>query len=719
MDTSPEIQQALAIRDYRRLVELLGSEPAETLGPLGRTLRFARNMLALHERDTALATVIENTPTTGRVRIGPARDGSETLMRVGSPTNPLCPAGTPKGEVDRATRLLAELDDRSVSVLVSGVGDGYALGVLAAERADSLGAERPVFVVEPDAEFFRSVLLLHDWSGSGSPLLLERIFLVIGDDWADRLAALLEPDAQLLPPKATLASGPQHAGVVDALSRITETLAAETERRKTRIFRHNLGVCPDDTAGRLTRPGARVLLFTTRFSTVLQHSTRHLAEGFRRTGCETEIVIERDPWRQQTIPSILGVVERFRPDLVVQINHHRHENPGLLPDTVPFVCVVQDNLANLLDGRAGGSMGPTDFAAGSWIRRYALDHGYPPDRCIEIPRLTRAPELPAVHTGGGADILYVSNHSATPVRALDLAAEDLDQAQPEAARIVRACGADLIAHGDDGGVIEDSIELDAFVGESCARHGFTGLAPDTLSILSDRLSVTVNNALYRRAGLRWVARAAEALSLKLVLHGRGWEDNPEFGRFAGGVIDYATALPEATSRARFCMVLEPYHPTQHQRALDTWMWGGLPLIRRRRRDAQQREFDRWIVRLPPDAATLADALGSLGDDADEFERVYHNQLGLHAWDGRGDLIELHRERERRGVGDLNTLPPFYDDIAFSDEEELARVMRTLTDDPDRYAEIRRTQHDWVRPRFSYESGARRLLEQVAANMPGA
>jgi hypothetical protein len=713
------IERALAERDYPRLIDLLGPEPA---GPLARTLRFARNMLALKARDPELAAELETLPATGRVRLVTAPDQRESLALAGHADNPLCPGGSPSAVIEQTTRQLAEIPDPSRSVALAGVGDGWALTLLATERPDIVGRQRVVFVVEPDAEVFRSAMLLHDWHEG--PLASGRFMLCVGAGWRERLLSVLTPDSRLPPPQriVRLSRGidPIRAAIEEALSRIT----LEIQQRKDALASFYADQSRARLADRIAHAaGTRVHLLTTRHSSVLHHSTRDLEEGFRRLGCSTRLSIEAEPWEHQTNAALLGELLDFRPDLVIQIDHHRHETPGIIPDQVPFVCIIQDNLPNLLSRDAARKMGPTDFAAGSWVRRYVLEHAYPPARTIEIPRLAPAPASPpprpATRRPGDPDLVYVSNHAATPEQALEQAIASTDPAWTAAREIIRAAGEDLLARYEQGGCVEDSTDLDAFVAESCARRGITPPPPEAMLAIGDKLGVTVNNALYRRQGLRWAVRAAEALGLALRLHGRGWEHNPEFAPFAAGVIDYRRELPEATLHARACLVLEPYFPTQHQRALDTWLAGGLPLIRRRDRDRRQLDLIAWLDRLPLEIDTLEAALDALPPhDAAALREAHERHQGLNAWDGRGDIIALYRARERDGLGQMGRPPPRFEETSFMDQASMTALVRALVEEADRLEVARREQHDWARAGFTYEVGARRLLTKVAGVLGG-
>jgi hypothetical protein len=719
------IEAALARRDYPALLDAI--DATQTDAALARTRRFAANMLALRDRDPALAAEVESAPTTGRVRLVTTPDGADSLALADQAgvDNPLCPGGTRHAALEHAAAELRRRPDAAQSIALAGVGDGAVLTRFAAEPPDMLGRQRVVYVIEPDAEVFRSAMLLCDWSGDAGPLRSGRFRLAVGADWAQRVAEDIAPDSRLPPPRSAVRLCRDPRPIAAALQQAADAVRTEITERRRRLDEAYRGVTPAQIAARLRAvEGARVLLLTTRYSTVLQHSTRDFARAAEALGAHSRVVIEDEPWQQHMIASLLGEVLGFRPDLVLQIDHHRHETPGVFPDIVPFVCVIQDNLPNLMSRGAVTKLGPLDFATGAWVRRYVLDFGYPEPRCIEIPRLTpeREADITADRPAEAPDLLYVSNHSADPAEAVERTAASLEKTWPEGAAIVRAAGPDLIARYAEGGCVEDELDLAAFIADACARHGLRPPPPDRLTSLTDTVNVAINNPLYRQQGLRWAVDAAESLGLTLALHGKGWEGRPDFARVARGFIDYRD-LPEATRNARFCLTLEPYFPTQHQRALDTWMWGGLPLIRRRRRETRQLEFNAWIDRLPDSVRTLDDALAALGEaspsDAHALREAHEHQQRLHAWDGEGDLIALYRERADDGVGDLMDLPPRFDEIAFGDRAELVATIRRLLEDEPAADDIRRAQHEWVRPRFSYERGVERILRGVAARTPGA
>ena len=97
-----------------------------------------------------------------------------------------------------------------------------------------------------------------------------------------------------------------------------------------------------------TRP-LRVVLMTSRYTTVLQHVTRDLADGFEQLGHQATVLCEARPGESMIA---FGTAERLldlEPDFVFVIDHNRPEYAGLLPSGLPVVTWVLDELPALKD----------------------------------------------------------------------------------------------------------------------------------------------------------------------------------------------------------------------------------------------------------------------------------------------------------------------------------------------------------------------------------
>src|SRR5207247_108876 len=151
------------------------------------------------------------------------------------------------------------------------------------------------------------------------------------------------------------------------------------------------------------------LLLTSRFTTVLQHSTRDAADALARLGWETRVLIEPSSHHHMPSRGVRGAVLEFRPDVVITIDHLRRDRPGIIPPALPFICWIQDNLANLTNRDAGASITARDFILTCSQPQYTRDFGYPARQCVYLQKLTRVPPRPAAWTSDGDDLAFVSN----------------------------------------------------------------------------------------------------------------------------------------------------------------------------------------------------------------------------------------------------------------------------------------------------------------------
>jgi hypothetical protein len=90
----------------------------------------------------------------------------------------------------------------------------------------------------------------------------------------------------------------------------------------------------------------RVMGFISRFSSFLKYCMRDLLDGFDRTGAITSVCSEEENYYLSNIEHFIEEINRFKPDIILTIDHFRHEFDGV-PDSVPFVNWIQDMLPNI------------------------------------------------------------------------------------------------------------------------------------------------------------------------------------------------------------------------------------------------------------------------------------------------------------------------------------------------------------------------------------
>ena len=291
----------------------------------------------------------------------------------------------------------------------------------------------------------------------------------------------------------------------------------------------------------------RVLVMTTRFSTVLQYSAADTADAFGKLGWDVHFLIEPTAWHGLNRIAMRQAVAQFKPDLVFQIDHLRSEYGELFPPNLPSVCWIQDHLQNLMDRKAGASITQRDFVLTASEQTYHEKFSYPLRQCIYQNKATRVPEVPATWEQDGDTMVFVSNCSHDPNELASKLVKRIEQ------RGVADAGEDLcdrmIARYAAGGAIATMADLREALDAVEAEHRICAGTNEQRDILLHALWHPFNDTLYRQQALRWAASCADSMGLTLALYGKAWDKNAEFSRFARGYAGYGAELEELTRRS--------------------------------------------------------------------------------------------------------------------------------------------------------------------------
>lgn len=237
---------------------------------------------------------------------------------------------------------------------LAGLGSGYEL--LAAFRATELPIaemaefEVPVYLIESKSELWLLNLLLHDLQ----PLLAARRLRIYHDanteaelsaEFSKFEAALpdmlfdLDPQAPIsaervyqLSLEARQDRADRHAVNLQQVADYYRGINAEQWRQKF----------SPEQVGEL-----RVMGFISRFSSFLKYCMRDWLDGFERLGATIELCSETENFYLSGIEHLVDDINRFKPDLILTIDHFRHEFEGI-PESVPFVNWIQDMLPGIL-----------------------------------------------------------------------------------------------------------------------------------------------------------------------------------------------------------------------------------------------------------------------------------------------------------------------------------------------------------------------------------
>lgn len=686
---------------------------------------LCRNLVSLSTTRPEVASQLASLQPDGSVTIVASGTGHPTLalQRPDGQSALLSTADRPLAAAESSLQQLRPALAKGVGIGLAGIGDGYLLYRLAREQTKLfMTTAVPVFVIEPDLQTLLHVLMIHDFSGSDGPIEQHRFTWYTGPQWPARFHQAMTDDIYRGTPTVTIGFTAAAASVRATLQSISEQVAAADQAVRARVEAYYRDYRPEDLQ-RLLAPDAprkpRVLLPTTRFSTVLQYSNQDTAAAFEQLGWEARVLIEPSPAHRLFQRGIIQELESFKPDLVLQIDHLRHEHQGTFPPNLPFVCWAQDHLPNLI-GDAGKQVGPTDFVLTDGVPTYVRDFYYPASQCIGLPKLTSAR---SGHSGGHTlaqveDVVFVSNASRTPDVLLN---ERLAETTGADCRELTAAVAQRILDSFESGTpITTYVLVRELVEKTLTELGLVA-SRDAVRGVAAWLYHPFCDAVYRQQAMTWAADACRDLSLTFGLYGKGWDEHPQLAAHARGPITNGPALHELTRRAMINLQVVPYL-CLHQRLLDGLCAGGFFLIREHLSDvAPQAMMDLLAQNDADDAMTVAEARAALAaatpDVRSRFESLLQDCRDCLCNSGVEDAVEYVRSLQEigflvRGEGVL----PAFGQVSFRDAGSLREQIRRFAGRPDERARFTALQRQSVIQRFTYRAGIERVIRTVAQRL---
>lgn len=682
--------------------------------------RLAANLASLQQHRHWVYDLLVSLPAQQQFSIVATASGRPTIqvqLPDGAVTT-LAGGPDPLAAAAGALPKLYEQTSAGEAIALCGMGDGY-LSVLLAHNPPALfmDKQQAVYLIEPEPQVVLQCLMIHDLSGAAGPIEQARFQWFIGPGWGDELKAVVGGDLLLPCPTVTVGQGLDTKRIVERLGSIVQNLVDRDAWRTAEVAKYYDQLDPARLAkifgGGAGRP-PRVLLLTTRFSTVLQYSTRDTAAAFERLGWEARVLIEPTPFHRVLRSGIAAALAEFKPDLVFQIDHLRQEHNGLFPERLAFACWIQDHLPHLASREVGARVGVNDFVLTDAIDTYEAKFAYPRRQCIPLPKLTVEPNLILAAEGGrGGDIVFVSNASR-PADVMEAEALRLYGQTPETRELISDCcrritatygrGESLPTYSDVCGVLRGAL---AGLRMSLAADGFDALAR--------WLTHPFNDALYRQQALRWAAAVARREGLTLALYGKGWEANPEFAPFARGPVEYGEGLGDVTRRSRINLQVVPYL-CLHQRLLDGLMAGGFFLVRSHPADVAPAALLRLLdERLGRNVMTTPEALARLpGDERCELLGRIAACRSCLCTTGDEDVVAMVRAWEEAGQLDAaEGVLPRLDEVSFTDEASLAKCVGRFAHAPELRRAVASAQRASVGRRLSYDAGVRRVVIRMA------
>ncbi|WP_229427588.1 glycosyltransferase family protein [Methylomonas fluvii] len=485
-----------------------------------------------------------------------------------------------------------------------GLGAGYEL--LAAFRAtespipEMAEFEVPVYLIESKPAVWLLNLLLHDLQ----PLLAAgrlRIFSDLAAE-ADLVAEfskfeaalpdiLFNPDTDAaisservyqLSVEAKQARAERHAANLRQVADYYQSISIEQWRQKFSA----------EKAGDL-----RVMGFISRFSSFLKYCMRDWLDGFQRLGATTLLCSETENYYLTNIEHLIDEINRFKPDLILTIDHFRHEFEGI-PESVPFVNWIQDMLPNIRFNEM--APGPCDLNF-VFARRWLSFNTLPLYRDYPLQFLplgfNDSQYYPLQEETVDCDVLLVSHLEAPgktlqPLRdpTLDMSLLEQEDAMLRSGALNLAQLRELYAVLERHCALMTMTEFEEFctfhLGETADE--FRNLYAGHGLAVSDRvievLLCTKGNRLhfdYLNRMKTWPIQllASSCPELEIHVYGKNWQHYPAYRRFAKGVADNGKSLNKIMSKAKICLNSNP-GVTLHMRALEIMASGSFMLSRR-------------------------------------------------------------------------------------------------------------------------------------------
>src|SRR3954454_20913427 len=310
--------------------------------------QFDQNLAALRTRDAALASRLAALKPSADYFVTASDRRLELARQLdGQPLEVISNRVLPEGAAQIAMKLFPT-GKCTEPVLVAGLDQGWlwnALYELEIHTPHAPGHTPPLYFLTADLERLRVVMHLHDWR---QLLADSRTRLFAGDDAVAQAQQHMTENLHVPMPKlcVTVDQATWPTGTnIDTVTGFALNIANQRIKQlKTKIDAAyaNFG------AGRQLNSGEplRVMGITSRFTTFLQYSMRDWLQAFEALGHETQLLIEPEPAAQFNPLVFADAVARFRPDLIVMIDHYRGEFNGL-PANIPWVMWVQDQLPNM------------------------------------------------------------------------------------------------------------------------------------------------------------------------------------------------------------------------------------------------------------------------------------------------------------------------------------------------------------------------------------
>lgn len=416
--------------------------------------------------------------------------------------------------------------------------------------------------------------------------------------------------------------------------------------------------------------GARILGFTSRFTTMLQYSTRDIGHALEELGYEFDLIIEKDDHRDHTTLTTSRSVYEADAALVIMINHFRSERVNSLGG-VPVLSWVQDPVELVFSEETGKAIGPLDFVCGYYSERCVRAFKYPAARFFPatVPVSTRIYHNGPIDADKQAqyecDVMYVGHlHDTVEEHHKKWLKLNPQQIHPLLNRIY-----EYVTKLHKRGDFLELRQCLPYVHSLLHEAGCT-LPENDIEKIANYYMFRLFDILFRIQTLHWVAQWSEKFNRSFRLYGNGWSKDSLLSKYAVGPIEHGEELRCAYRCAKLCVQTIP-GGFAHQRAFEALASGSLVL-------------GRYI---PPDFGDLT------------LEQYLNHQ----------------REDEPILFGSLRSFGAL-DRVVFDSADSFASLAEKYFADAELRNEIQQKFASIVQKRFTYMSELKRLIEKIRTTL---
>jgi hypothetical protein len=558
----------------RAMLDQIGRLPSGEVPSQALQQRFIANVNALRARKADPAERLAAAPAPFTFRVFQSRAGN--LHAIRHHATPRLDLIFPLIDARRAAATLPlPPADLATSFLLVGVPSPHLLRRLLESTAD--GYRPPIDIIEGDPAILAIWLHMID-----DPAVFAdgRVSLFTGSQAVDDYRAYITRTPGRIPASLILTNHrpPAHWNQARVDGSITTGLARAIRQRqiaqRTALDDryHNRDAAWWRARFANARKGTqplRIVGFTSRYSTVIQHAMRDLASAFARRGHAFEIACQRDDCCAAVdVAAELSRVDR-EVDLLVAINHLRFEYADAMPRNVPFVGWIQDHMDHLWKREAGASVKTLDLVITHSPHVLTSLYGYPADRMLASSNLTDphvydATPLPVEELRPHlCDVSFISHGAATPEMLVD----ELGNVTTPSFHTLLRCFLSIARDELDRHGCASALRLIELMLEAEKASDHAPLPPDVRRAHVYPQIAKIHDRLFRHQTLEWAANWARSRGRSLRIYGRGWNRHPSLATFSCGEVASGREL-RSVYQASSVSVQANAYASLHQRLLD-------------------------------------------------------------------------------------------------------------------------------------------------------